>query len=70
MPANPSARSVIRLYKAWPRWVRDCLLNPAQWARNGIIHEPTNQKEATHNSITCHYKGRLLIDTIPSPVVN
>ncbi|KAF5197768.1 hypothetical protein FRX31_012645 [Thalictrum thalictroides] len=56
IPAKPSATSVNRLYRAWPLYVRDSLLNPAAWAKNGTIQDPTNQKEAIQSSITCNHK--------------
>lgn len=64
-PTVPSAMSVIRLYRAWPRYVRLCLLKPAAWAAIGIIHEPTNQNAANHKNITCtkyYWEGWELID--------
>ncbi|OVA01869.1 hypothetical protein BVC80_9079g3 [Macleaya cordata] len=56
IPARPSATSVKRLYRAWPLYVRDSLLKPDAWAKNGIIQDPTNQKEAIQRSITCSSK--------------
>lgn len=53
IPAKPSARSVRRLYRAWPRSVNELLLKPAAWATNGTIQDPTNQNDKIQRSMTC-----------------